>query len=178
MYSWWWAYWCPKHVEAIRLHTLSHLVCSLLSLYQNFFISFLFAVRYRDSTHSVIKLLRARSMLNSFGRGRTENLLRWQHDWQRMRVGVKEYLSLQNLGRQLQGLNRLRQADRLLSKLTTSLTNLQRVKYRLLPFIDAISTLVFVWLTYMEGRPWSQDLSGWGGIWQSESDNLTVFFLN
>jgi hypothetical protein len=29
LFSWWWAYWCPKHVEAIKLHTLSHLVGSL-----------------------------------------------------------------------------------------------------------------------------------------------------
>jgi hypothetical protein len=29
LYSWWWAYWCPKHVEAIKLHISSHLVGSL-----------------------------------------------------------------------------------------------------------------------------------------------------
>jgi hypothetical protein len=29
LYSWGWAYWCPKHVQAIKLHTLSHLFGSL-----------------------------------------------------------------------------------------------------------------------------------------------------
>jgi hypothetical protein len=37
LYSWWWAYWCPKHVEAIKLHTLSHLVGSLPSLWSAYY---------------------------------------------------------------------------------------------------------------------------------------------